>query len=173
MNPRSRQPPRQRAPRGSGVPALQVEVVVADRRPWAPSAKRLALWAAAAAGARGRHGELAIRIVGKRESRRLNAQWRSKDYATNVLSFPAEGVPAVVRPRPLGDLVICAPVVAAEAHEQGKTQAAHWAHMVVHGVLHLLGHDHEHDAEAERMERLERRLLAGLGFADPYAGEHP
>lgn len=163
MNPRSRQ--------RSGVPALQVEVVVADRRPWAPSAKRLALWAAAAAGARGRHAELAIRIVGKRESRRLNAQWRGKDYATNVLSFPVEGVPSVVRPRPLGDLVICVPVVAAEAREQGKTQSAHWAHMVVHGVLHLLGHDHEHDAEAERMERLECRILAGLGFPDPYARE--
>ena len=163
MNPRSRQ--------RSGVPALQVEVVVADRRPWAPSAKRLALWAAVAAGARGHHAELAIRIVGKRESRRLNAHWRGKDYATNVLSFPVEGLPAIVRPRPLGDLVICAPVVAAEASEQGKTQSAHWAHLVVHGVLHLLGHDHEHDAEAERMERLERRLLAGLGFADPYAGE--
>ena len=163
MNPRSRQRP--------AVLDLQVEVVVADRRPWAPSAKRMALWAAAAAGATGRHAELAIRIVGKRESRRLNAHWRGKDYATNVLSFPVEGLPAVVRPRPLGDLVICAPVVAAEALEQGKTQSAHWAHMVVHGVLHLLGHDHEQDAEAVRMERLERRILAGLGFPDPYAAE--
>lgn len=163
MNPRSRQRP--------AVPDLQVEVVVADRRPWAPSAKRLALWAAVAAGARGRHAELAIRLVGKRESRRLNAHWRGKDYATNVLSFPVEGLPSVVRPRPLGDLVICAPVVAAEAMEQGKTQSAHWAHMVVHGVLHLLGHDHEQDAEAVRMERLERRILGGLGFPDPYAAE--
>ena len=163
MNPRSRQRP--------AVPDLQVEVVVADRRPWAPSAKRMALWAAAAAGAKGRHAELAIRIVGKRESRRLNAHWRGKDYATNVLSFPVEGLPPVIRPRPLGDLVICAPVVAAEALEQGKTQSAHWAHMVVHGVLHLLGHDHEQDAEAVRMERLERRILARLGFPDPYAAE--
>jgi len=168
VNPRSRQ----RRPQTSAVPELQVEVVVADRRPWAPSAKRMALWAAAAAGAKGRHAELAIRIVGKRESRRLNAHWRGKDYATNVLSFPVEGLPPVVRPRPLGDLVICAPVVAAEASEQGKTQAAHWAHMVVHGVLHLLGHDHEQDAEAVSMERLERRILAGLGFPDPYAAEH-
>ena len=163
MNPRSRQRP--------AVPDLQVEVVVADRRPWAPSAKRMALWAAAAAGAKGRHAELAIRIVGKRESRRLNAHWRGKDYATNVLSFPVEGLPPIIRPRPLGDLVICAPVVAAEACEQGKTQSAHWAHMVVHGVLHLLGHDHEQDAEAVRMERLERRILAALGFPDPYAAE--
>ena len=163
MNPRSRQRP--------AVPDLQVEVVVADRRPWAPSAKRMALWAAAAAGAKGCHAELAIRLVGKRESRRLNAHWRGKDYATNVLSFPVEGLPPVIRPRPLGDLVICAPVVAAEALEQGKTQSAHWAHMVVHGVLHLLGHDHEQDAEAVRMERLERRILARLGFPDPYAAE--
>jgi len=168
VNPRSCQRPTEL----SAVPALQVEVVVADRRPWAPSAKRMALWAAATAGARGRHGEMAIRIVGKRESRRLNAHWRGKDYATNVLSFPVEGLPAVVRPRPLGDLVICAPVVAAEALEQGKTQTAHWAHLVVHGVLHLLGHDHEQDTEAVRMERLERRILAGLGFPDPYAAEH-
>lgn len=163
MNPRSRQRP--------VVPDLHVEVVVADRRPWAPSAKRMALWAAVAAGTSGRHAELAIRIVGKRESRRLNAHWRDKDYATNVLSFPVEGLPPVVRPRPLGDLVICAPIVAAEALEQGKTQSAHWAHLVVHGVLHLLGHDHEQDAEAVRMERLERRILAGLGFPDPYAAE--
>jgi len=167
VNPRSRQQPHQ----PSVVPALQVEVVAADRRPWAPSAKRIALWAAAAAGAKGRHAELAIRIVGKRESRRLNAHWRGKDYATNVLSFPVERLPPIVRPRPLGDLVICAPVVAAEALEQGKTQAAHWAHMVVHGVLHLLGHDHEQDAEAIRMERLEWRILAGLGFPGPYAAE--
>lgn len=168
MNPRSRQQHHQPA----AVPTLQVEVVAADRRPWAPSAKRIALWAAAAAGARGRHAELAIRVVGKRESRRLNAHWRGKDYATNVLSFPVEGLSPVVRPRPLGDLLICAPLVAAEASEQGKTQAAHWAHMVVHGVLHLLGHDHEQDAEAVRMERMERRILAGLGFPDPYAAEH-
>jgi len=168
VNPRSRQ----RLPQHSAVPALHVEVVVADRRPWAPSAKRMALWAAAAAGARGRHAEIAIRIVGKRESRRLNAHWRGKDYPTNVLSFPVEELPAVVRPRPLGDLVICAPMVAAEAREQSKTQSAHWAHLVVHGVLHLLGHDHEQDAEAVRMERFERRILAGLGFSDPYAAEH-
>ncbi len=131
MNPRSRQRP--------AVPDLQVEVVVADRRPWAPSAKRMALWAAAAAGVKGRHAELAIRLVGKRESRRLNAHWRGKDYATNVLSFPVEGLPPVIRPRPLGDLVICAPVVAAEALEQGKTQSAHWAHMVVHGCCTCSG----------------------------------
>jgi len=168
VNPRSRQQHHQPA----AVPTLQVEVVAADRRPWAPSAKRIALWAAAAAGARGRHAELAIRVVGKRESRRLNAHWRGEDYATNVLSFPVEGLSPVVRPRPLGDLLICAPLVAAEASEQGKTQAAHWAHMVVHGVLHLLGHDHEQDAEAVRMERMERRILAGLGFPDPYAAEH-
>ena len=128
-------------------------------------------WAAAAAGIRGRHAEVSVRIVGRREGRRLNAQWRGKDYATNVLSFPAEGLPRALRPRPLGDLVLCAPVVADEARAQGKTLAAHWAHLVVHGVLHLLGHDHEHDAEAQRMERQERRILARLGFPDPYADE--
>lgn len=167
MNPRS-SPRRSPEP---GVPGLRLEVSVADRRPWAPSARRMTEWAAAAAGARGRHAEMAVRIVGRREGRRLNAQWRGKDYATNVLSFPVQGLPRALRPRPLGDLVICAPVVAAEAEAQGKTLAAHWAHLVVHGVLHLLGHDHERDDEASRMERLERRVLARLGFPDPYAAE--
>ena len=146
---------------------LAVDVTLADRRPWAPSAARLATWARAAAGTAGRGGEVSVRVVGSRESRRLNRDWRGKDKPTNVLSFPAE-VQADVAPRPLGDLVICAPVVAREAREQRKTLAAHWAHMVVHGTLHLLGHDHEQDAEAEKMEALERRLLARLGFDDPY-----
>jgi probable rRNA maturation factor len=153
------------------VPGLRLDVVVADRRPWAPSARRLTAWAAAAAGPRGRGAEVALRIVGRREGRRLNATWRGKDYPTNVLSFPVEGLPRALRPRPLGDLVICAPVVAAEARAQGKTLAAHWAHLVVHGVLHLLGHDHERAAEARRMEQLECRVLARLGFPDPYAVE--
>jgi probable rRNA maturation factor len=112
--------------------------------------------------------ELAIRIVDADEGRALNRDYRGKDYATNVLSFPAELPPGVQLPL-LGDLAICAPVVQREALEQGKREKDHWAHLTVHGVLHLLGYDHLADDEAETMEALERRILAGLSIANPYA----
>lgn len=113
---------------------------------------------------------LSIRVVGAAESRRLNSAWRGKDKPTNVLSFPS-GVPRATagEPYPLGDLIICAPVVAREAREQGKTAQAHWAHMVVHGVLHLLGYDHEIDRDARVMEAREMNLLAKFGYSNPYA----
>jgi probable rRNA maturation factor len=110
---------------------------------------------------------VAIRIVDADEGQALNLQYRGRDYATNVLSFPADLPPGVNLPL-IGDLVICAPVVAREAAEQGKKPTDHWAHMTVHGTLHLLGYDHMEDAEAEAMEALETRILAGLGIADPY-----
>jgi len=119
------------------------------------------------------YGELeqTIRVVDRGESRELNARYRGKDRATNVLSFPAE-LPEIVRAAldrpPLGDLAICAPLVAAEAEAQAKPVRHHWAHLVVHGVLHLLGHDHEEPAQAAVMESLEIRLLDSLGIADPY-----
>ncbi len=123
---------------------------------------------AAVAGARRRRAtELSIRLVGVDEGRLLNLQYRGRDYATNVLSFPAELPPGVRLPL-IGDLIVCAPVVAREAAEQGKAARDHYAHLTVHGVLHLLGYDHERDADAERMEALETRVLAGLGIADPY-----
>jgi probable rRNA maturation factor len=140
-----------------------------------PAAARFTTWARAAAGARGEGAEVAVRVVGLAEGRRLNLVWRGRDYATNVLSFPVPvGVPPVPgtarrRTRPLGDIVLCAPVVAREAARQGKPPLAHWAHLVVHGCLHLLGHDHERAIDARRMERRERRVLAALGFSDPYA----
>ena len=109
-----------------------------------------------------RHGELTIRIVDEPESRALNRDYRGKDKPTNVLSFGGEGGAV------LGDLVICAPVVAREAVEQDKRLRAHWAHMVVHGCLHLQGYDHEAEAEAEKMEAREIRILKSLGFPDPY-----
>ncbi len=113
-------------------------------------------------------GEVCIRIVDAEESQSLNAEYRGKDKPTNVLSFPFEvppGIPVTL----LGDLVICAEFVAAEAEEQEKALFDHWAHMVVHGTLHLLGFDHINDDDAEEMEALERTLLARLNIADPYS----
>jgi probable rRNA maturation factor len=108
--------------------------------------------------------------VDEEESRSLNRDYRGKDRPTNVLSFPSSA-PAFVGTDLLGDLVICVPVVRREAVEQGKGERAHWAHMVVHGVLHLLGHDHQNSAERLVMERLEKEILASLGFPDPYEVE--
>jgi probable rRNA maturation factor len=147
---------------------LLVEVRSNVRR-GAPSNLRISRWARAAAGARGRNAELALRIVGAAEGRRLNLLWRGRDYATNVLSFPAPaGTRGSLAARSLGDIVICAPIVAREARQQDKRLDHHWAHLVVHGVLHLLGHDHENEPDAERMERRERRVLADFGISDPY-----
>ena len=110
-------------------------------------------------------------MVGPAESRRLNARFRDRDKPTNVLSFPVAELPApeaVDGPRPLGDLVICPQVLRAEAREQRKSLRAHWAHLVVHGSLHLIGYDHQRDADADRMERREIAVLRRLGFANPY-----
>ncbi len=117
---------------------------------------------------------IGIRVVDAKESADLNRDYRGKDYATNVLSFPGdipEAIVAELEEIPLGDLAICADVVEREAIEQDKPAAAHWAHMVVHGTLHLHGYDHEDDAEAEEMEALERRILAALGIDDPYRND--
>lgn len=111
--------------------------------------------------------ELTVRIVDADESQSLNGEYRGKDKPTNVLSFPFEAPPGIELPL-IGDLVICAEVVEKEAAEQNKTLHAHWAHMLVHGCLHLLGFDHIEDDEAEIMEQKERGILAELGFSDPY-----
>ena len=153
-----------------GPVRLDVSVSYAAPRTGVPAATSFRKWVAAALRGRIREADLAIRIVGAKEGRALNRHYRGKDYATNVLSFPAE-LPEGVKMPLLGDLVICAPVVAREAKEQGKPLAAHYAHLTVHGALHLLGWDHEDDKEAEAMEQLEREILAELGIADPYAGE--
>jgi probable rRNA maturation factor len=147
-----------------------VSVVVAvqygTRRPWAPAVPTLRGWVQAAAG-RDAHGLLGIRVVTAAESRRLNRTYRGRDRQTNVLSFAGGGhnLPGAGL---LGDLAICAPLVASEARAQGKPLRAHWAHMVVHGTLHLLGFRHGRPAEAGRMEARERAVLARLGFGDPY-----
>jgi probable rRNA maturation factor len=111
-------------------------------------------------------GEVTIRLVDSEEGRELNNEYRGKDYATNVLSFPYETEPVVQ-----GDLVICPEVVAREAAEQGKPLEAHYAHLTVHGMLHLQGWDHENDEEAQEMEDEEREILAALGYPDPYRDE--
>jgi probable rRNA maturation factor len=150
-----------------GPVQLDVSVSYGLPRKGLPSAASFRKWAAAAAQGRIRRADLAIRLVDTKEGRALNRHYRGKDYATNVLSFPAELPEGVTLPL-LGDLVICAPVVAKEAADQGKPPLAHYAHLTVHGVLHLLGLNHEDEREAEAMEQMERDILAGLGFPDPY-----
>jgi probable rRNA maturation factor len=173
------------ATRRSGVPHART------LRQWATEAYRLGL-GRSTSGPRppAPSRTVTIRIVGGAESRKLNRTWRGKDKPTNVLSFPAD-LPPAPSPQPpavrkgrsalatayslpptayfLGDLAICAPVVAREALEQGKSPHFHWAHMVVHGVLHLLGYDHENDRDAHEMESTEIRILQQFGYPDPYA----
>ncbi|HVT34911.1 MAG TPA: rRNA maturation RNase YbeY [Nevskiaceae bacterium] len=145
----------------SASPSVQVQRCVPPAG--VPAGSSLRAWAQAALG-RAR-GELTIRIVDAGESHALNKQYRGKDKPTNVLSFQGDRAAQT-----LGDLVICAPVVAREAREQGKSPRAHWAHMVVHGCLHLIGYDHERDRDAEKMEALEKKILRKLGYPDPYQG---
>jgi len=140
-----------------------------------PTLSQLSLWVDAAlkktlsmgAGKAPQECELTIRIVDEPESQSLNSQYRGKDKPTNVLSFPFEA-PAQIELDLLGDLVICAPIVAKEAKEQEKSELSHWAHMVVHGTLHLQGYDHIDDQDADEMESLEVDILNTLGFSDPY-----
>ena len=144
---------------------LDVQYVVTDQK-LLPGHEQLSLWAnKALQGDSSAH--IGIRIVDENESQNLNHQYRGKNKPTNVLSFPME-LPEDIEESILGDLVICAPLVKAEAVEQNKSSEEHWAHMVIHGTLHLLGYDHIDDAEAEVMEGLEIALLGALGYADPY-----
>lgn len=144
---------------------LNLSVQYACNAAGVPLRPQIRAWARAALNVDGmRGGQITIRLVDIEEGQALNREYRDKDYATNVLSFPYETEPVV-----LGDLVICAPVVAREAAEQGKTLEAHYAHLIVHGMLHLQGYDHETgDDDAQRMEDKERAILASLGFDDPY-----
>jgi probable rRNA maturation factor len=146
---------------------LELDVSYASRSPWIPGSRLLGKWAAAALTPLKKSTVLSVRIVGKARSRSLNAHYRHKDKPTNVLSFAGAGRAPDGRYF-LGELVICAPVVALEARAQGKSLQAHWAHMTVHGVLHLLGFDHERAREAARMASREIQILDRLGFSNPY-----
>jgi probable rRNA maturation factor len=147
--------PRRKSPRRL---ALSVQYGVAPRG--LPSRGRLRTWAKAALG---RDAAVTLRLVGTAEGRRLNRQYRGRDYATNVLTFVYDDT------RPLsGDIVLCVPKIAREAREQGKTLEAHYAHLVVHGMLHLQGYDHEKARDARVMESLESAVVTSLRYADPY-----
>ncbi len=157
------------APRCGATRTVDVALTLQIACPARGLPARAELEAAVGAALRGRRGraELTLRVVGAEEGRALNQRWRGKDYATNVLSFPATGL-AAVAPDLLGDIALCAPVIGAEARAQGKRPLDHWRHLTVHGVLHLLGFDHTRDAQALVMEAAERAALASLGVADPY-----
>jgi probable rRNA maturation factor len=155
------------------IPRLELAVSYSARRPWVPAPAQLRRWARAAFAASPDLGAatalmLSVRVVGATAGRRLNAHYRRKDNPTNVLSFAGAGSMPDGR-RFVGELVICAPVVAREARSQRKTLPQHWAHMIVHGVLHLLGFDHERAAEARIMAAKEVQILDRLGFSNPYA----
>ncbi len=139
---------------------LHLQVV--SRAARVPTPAQIRRWARAALG---RSGDITVRIVGEAEARILNRRYRGRDQATNVLAFPYASSRRAVH----GDIVLCAPVIAREALAQGKTLEAHFAHLTVHGLLHLQGHEHARRREAARMESLEKRLLAKLGYPDPYA----
>lgn len=131
-----------------------------------PAAEQVQQWLTAALRADYAHLEQTVRVVDEPESRTLNRQFRDRDSATNVLAFPADS--DLLDYDCLGDLVICAPLVAAEAEAQGKIEDAHWAHLVIHGMLHLQGYDHQTAAQAARMEALEVEILDTLGYTNPY-----
>lgn len=154
--------------------AVVVDVQVACSNPDIPAKTHIEDWIGRAIDAAGPDtaagAEVSVRLVDREEMQALNRDFRGMDRTTNVLSFPAgetTGLPSDVPP-PLGDIVICAAVVSDEAARQGKLVADHWAHLLVHGTLHLLGYDHESDAEAAEMEAVETRILGAAGLADPY-----
>ena len=148
--------------------SYRIDIEINSTSKQIPSIENIELWISTALESDELNdAEVSVYIVDEAESQDLNFQYRSKDKPTNVLSFPAE-IPEEVGVPLLGDLVVCAPVVEREAKEQGKSLEAHWAHMLIHGSLHLLGYDHVEDDEAEVMEALETRLVTQLKFPAPY-----
>jgi probable rRNA maturation factor len=152
--------------------SAQVDIQIAVDDESVPDSNDIIIWVSRAMRAVGRRqdADVSVRVVNATEMRQLNNEFREQDKPTNVLSFPAgdiEGLPSDAQ-MPLGDIVVCAEVVRSEAMDQGKTVEAHWAHMVVHGTLHLLGFDHENDSDAATMEGLEIKILTDNGIANPY-----
>lgn len=145
---------------------LELDLQIATQHP-VPDKRLFKSWINNVLEDRIQNAELTIRIVDEEEGKNLNETWRKSKGATNVLSFPA-GEASEFNPDFLGDIVICAPVLEKEATEQGKSIEAHWAHMVIHGTLHLLGYDHTEEEEAKLMESIEIKLLCSLGYANPY-----
>lgn len=146
---------------------MTITVQIATDDANVPAATALERWASHVLDHERTRGELTLRIVGLEEGRQLNSQWRGRDQATNVLAFPL--AEPDFEPRLLGDIVICAPVANAECSADAAAREAHWAHLAIHGVLHLLGYDHEIAGDAVVMESRERTILAELGYPDPYA----
>ena len=149
----------------TGMPNIDIQLAAQASN--LPSEEQLRAWCSSALQAGNEEAELTLRIVGKQEIQSLNAQFRQKDAPTNVLSFPSN-LPAELHLSLLGDVIICAEVVEQEAKDQGKTSESHWAHMVIHGTLHLQGYDHIDNNDAEKMEALETKLITTLGFPAPY-----
>ena len=147
--------------------AIDVDVQFAAQSPQIPDRQSIKMWVRTVLADYNKDTELVIRVVDEYEGTELNKKWRQMDTPTNVLSFPVSNIEAINH-NILGDIVICAPVVTREAREQGKSIDAHWAHMVIHGVLHLLEYNHITKEDAEIMETLETDILANLGYADPY-----
>ncbi|WP_372864826.1 rRNA maturation RNase YbeY [Spongiibacter sp.] len=153
------------------VCSLDLDVQIAcDTAAGLPTTEQLQQWAGAALQSRRDVAELTVRLVDEGESQALNRDYRGKDKPTNVLSFPADLPPELELPL-LGDLVVCRQVVEREAVEQNKALSDHWAHMIIHGTLHLLGYDHIDDDDAEQMEALEIALLEQLGISNPYEAQ--
>lgn len=149
---------------------VDISVQRACEHPGVPEDEQFKHWVSLALGPERAGAAVCIRLVDEDEGRTLNLKWRERDQATNVLSFPAE-LPEGAGIDFIGDLVLCVPVIEREAQEQGKPLFDHWAHLVIHGVLHLRGFDHISEQQAKQMEAREIELLAGLGIPDPYAGE--
>ncbi|MGF1614309.1 MAG: rRNA maturation RNase YbeY [Gammaproteobacteria bacterium] len=146
---------------------LEVDLQVATKEQPLPGPEQFSAWIGAVLAQRLDKAEVTVRIVDEAEGAALNERFRGGSGATNVLAFPFESPIGLALPL-LGDIVICAPVVRREAQQQGKDPEAHWAHMVVHGALHLLGYDHQTPPQADHMESLEQTILAVLGFPNPY-----